>query len=116
MTLTMTRTCSAVAYDQSQLTHAATAAFTRTRPAATYHVVGRIQTIVRSVSPLTVALSGKWAYTFSPDYQDFLAEHIQGESPAQARSFLLRTGVICYASIPAKLPAAMYINFVVLVG
>lgn len=114
VTLTMARTCAAVAYQQSQLTRAATTAFSRTRPAAAYHLVGSIRTIVRGISPLTVTLNGKWAYTFSQDYQDFLAEHIQGESPAQARSYLLRTGVISYASIPAKLPAAMYINFVVL--
>lgn len=116
VTLTMAKTCSAVAYNQRQLTHTATATFTKTRPAATYHVVGSIQTILRRVSPLTVTLSGKWAYTFSQDYQDFLAEYIQGESPSQARSYLLRTGVISYASIPAQLPAAMYINFVVLVA
>ena len=116
VTLTIAKTCAAVTYNQDQLTRAATAAFSSTRPGVKYRLVGTVQTSVTSVTPLTVTLSGKWAYTFSPDYQDFLAEHIQGDTPAQARAFLLNTGVISYASVPNTLASADYIDFLVLVG
>lgn len=116
VTLIASKTCSAVAYTQSQLTHAAIEAFTRTRPGATYHIVGSVQTTFQSVSPLTVTLSGKWAFTFSQGYQDFLAEHIQGDTPEKAKAYLLTTGVISYASVPNTLASADYINFLVLVG
>lgn len=116
VTLTIAKTCSAVAYNQSELTRAAATAFTKTRPGATYHIVGNIQTTVKSVSPLTVTLSGTWAYTFSQSYQDYLAEHIQGDNPEKARVYLLKTGVIFYASVPNTLASADYINFFVLVS
>ena len=116
VTLTMSKTCSAVAYRQRDLTRAATAAFTQTRPGASYHIVGSVQTTVQSVSPVTVTLRGKWAFTFSQSYQDDLAEQIQGDTPEQARAYLLRTGVISYVSVPNTLASANYINFFVLVG
>jgi hypothetical protein len=116
VTLTASETCSAIAYNQNELTRAAAAAFTKTRPGAQYHLVGSLQTTLQTVSPLTVSITGKWAYTFSQDYQQLLAEGIQGESPARAKAYLLKTGVISYASIPAPLPSAEYITFLVLVG
>ncbi len=116
VTLTLSKTCAAVAYNQRELTRAATAAFTKTRPGATYHIVGSVQTTFQSLSPVTVILSGKWAYTFSQGYQGFLAEQIQGDTPEKARAYLLKTGVISYASVPNTLASADYINFFVLVG
>jgi hypothetical protein len=117
VTVTMVKTCSAVAYDRQQVAQQATAAFSSTRPAASYHTVGRVQTTVQRLSPFSVTISGRWVYVFSPDYQQFLAEHIAGDSPAQAQAYLLRTGAVSFASIPSTLPPdAMYINFVVLVG
>lgn len=115
VTLTIVKTCSAVAYNQDALTSKARAAFTSTRPGAQYHVVGRMQTSLASVSPLTVSISGNWAYTFTADYEQLLAQDIQAESPAQARAALLKTGVISSASVPQTLPAAEYIDFLVLV-
>lgn len=116
VTLTGAKTCSAIAYSQSQLTRAATAAFTETRPRARYHLVSSLQTSLISVTPLTVRLSGKWAFTFSQGYQDYLAEQIQGDDPQKARAYLLNTGVVSYASVPNRLASAEYINFLVLVG
>ena len=116
VTLTISKTCAAVAYSQRELTRAATAAFTKTRPGVSYHIVGDVQTTFQNVSPVTVTLSGKWAFTFSQSYQDSLAEQIQGDTPAKARAYLLKTGVISYASIPNTLASADYINFFVLVG
>mgnify|MGYP001217602449 CR=1 FL=1 len=116
VTLTASKTCSAVAYNQDELIKAATAAFMKTRPATTYHIVGGVQTRVTSVTPLTLALSGKWVYTFSQGYLEFLAQEIQGDSPAKARAYLLKAGVISYASVPNTLASADYINFLVLIG
>ena len=117
MTLTASKTCSAVAYHQDELTREATTAFIQTKPATNYHIVGSVQTTIQSVSPLTVTISGKWVYTFSPAYEQLLAQRIAGDTPAQAQKVLLRTEVISYANIPTTLPPeAMYINFLVLVG
>ena len=55
-------------------------------------------------------------YVLSRDDEQYLAQHIQGDTPAQARTYLLQMGVISQASIPNTLPPAMYINFLVLVG
>lgn len=116
VTLTGVKTCSAVAYNSQQVEQQATAAFSQTKPAAQYHIVGSVQTTVQSVSPVSVTISGKWVYTFTPDYEQFLAQQIEADTPAQARKVLLRTGVISYASVPNTLPSSMYINFLVLVG
>jgi hypothetical protein len=116
VTLTLAKTCSAVAYNSQQLNYQARAAFEQTKPGANYHVVGSIQTSLKSVTPLTVALSGQWAYTFSPGYEQLLAQGTQGESPAKAKAYLLKTGVISYVSIPNRLPPADYITFLVLLG
>jgi hypothetical protein len=116
VTLNDSETCSALAYNSQHLTSQATAAFTQTQPAANYHIVGNIQTALQSVTPLFVTISGKWGYTFSPDYEQLLAEKIAGDTPARARKYLLSTGVIVQASVPNTLPPAMYINFLVLIG
>jgi Baseplate J-like protein len=116
LTLGVSKTCSAVTYSSKELNYQAMAAFTQTKPAATYHIVGSVQTTLKSVIPLSVTISGKWAYTFSQDYEQLLAQGIQGESPARAKAYLLKAGVISYASVPATLPSAEYINFLVLVG
>jgi len=116
VTLTGVKTCSAVAYNSQQVEQQATAAFSQTKPGAQYHIVGSVQTTVQSVSPVSVTISGKWVYTFSQDYEQLLAQQIEGDTPAQARKVLLGKGIIAYASIPNTLPpAAMYINFLVLV-
>ncbi|HEY6540894.1 MAG TPA: baseplate J/gp47 family protein [Ktedonobacteraceae bacterium] len=117
VTVNTVKTCSAVAYRQDELTREATTAFAHTKPAANYHIAGSVQASIQSVSTLSVAISGKWVYTFSPAYQQLLAQQIAGDTPTQARRVLLRTGVISYASIPSSLPPeAMYINFLVLVA
>lgn len=116
VTVTSVKTCSAMAYNQDEFTRTATAAFTKMRPGAPYHLVGTVEITLKSVTPLTVALRGKWAYTFTQNYQELLAQEIQGDSPAEAKASLLKTGIISYASVPNTLPAAEYINFLVLVG
>lgn len=116
VTLIIAKTCSAVAYNSQQLNHQALRAFSQTRPGTTYHLVGSVQTTLQSVLPLAITVSGKWAYTFTSDYEQFLAQAIQGESPAKARGYLMETGVISYASVPNTLPSAGFITFVVLVG
>lgn len=114
VTLTVSKACSAVAYQRDELNREATAAFTHTKPATNYHLVGRLQTSIERVMPVSVTIRGTWVYAFSSDYEQLLAQQIAGDSPAQAHKVLLRTGVISQASIPATLPATMYIDFFVL--
>jgi hypothetical protein len=115
-TVHVTSTCQGKAYSSQELARQSTAAFTHIRPAPQYHFMGSVQTTLVSVSPLSVTIHGIWAYTFSPQYEQDLAQHIQGDTPAQARKYLLHTGVIVQANVPYTLPASMYIQFVVLVG
>ena len=115
VTVHVAYTCQGRAYKSQELAHRAEAAFTKTRPAPHYHLMESVQTALHSISPLSVTLQGTWVYTFSTEYEQYLAEHIQGETPAQARTYLLKTGVISQANAPGTLPASMYIQFVVLV-
>lgn len=118
LTVTLVQTCAGLAYQRQQLERLATAALSsRTRPGAQYHLTGPVQTTIDRVSPLTVTISGRWVYTFSPAYQQFLAANIAGKTPTQAREVLLRTGVIASASIAGTLPADdTYVDLVVLIN
>jgi hypothetical protein len=66
--------------------------------------LGDVQVRVIGVSPLTVSCRGLWAYELSQDYEQFLAEKIAGDSPEQARKYLLQTGFLTHATVPEKLP------------
>jgi len=115
--VSVAQTCAAVAYRLSQFQAVATQLFTvQTKPGKQYTLGGSLTATIVRVPPLTVALTGSWVYVLSQDEQQSLAQAIQGETPAQARAYLLRTGVIAQASVPNTLPPAMYINFLVLVG
>jgi hypothetical protein len=116
VTVHVASTCQGRAYNSQELTRQATAAFSQTRPAPHYHLIGGVQTTLHGVSPLAVTINGTWVYTFSTEYEQDLAQHIQGDAPAQASRYLLRTGVISRASVPSTLPASMYIEFLVLEG
>ncbi len=116
VTLNGSETCSAIAYNQNQLQETATRIFiAKTRPGTRYTLVRSLTLTMVSVTPLTVHLTDAWVYVVSQEYEQSLAQAIQGETPAQARSYLLHTGVISHANIPTTLPPAMYINFLVLV-
>lgn len=104
LTVTVSSTCQGVAYRLDDLSCKAAAAFMSTRPGVQYHLVSRVQAMIQRVAPVTVSIVGRWTYTFSPDYQESLTEHIAGATPSQARQVLLHTGVIADASIPGKLP------------
>ncbi len=116
ITAKASETCKGIAYSQDDLKKQATTAFTTTRPGTQYQLVSTIQTSIETVSPFTVQIKGLWAYIFTKDYEQRLAEQIQGDSPKQAKAILLATGVISQVSIPNTLPPVMYINFLVLVG
>ncbi len=116
VTLTVVKTCSAVAYNSQQLKRLATAAFTATRPGRQYQIIGQVLTSIVTVSPLTVHLTCAWAVVFTQNDEQLLAEKIAGDTPDQGRKVLEQIGVIAYASIPGTLPPAMYITFLVLVG
>jgi hypothetical protein len=104
LTVTVSSTCQGIAYRLDNLSRTATDAFMTTRPGAHYHLVGLAQATIQRAAPLVVSIQGRWTYTFSSDYREWLAEHIAGATPSQARQSLLHTGVIADASIPGKLP------------
>lgn len=117
VTINGSETCSAVAYSQNTLQQRATQLFTaQTAPGKHYKLVRSLTATIVSVTPLTVRLVGSWVYVLSQEYEQSLAQAIQGDTPAKAKAYLLKTGVILQASIPNTLPPAMYIQFLVLVG
>jgi len=70
-----------------------------------------------SVAPLTATITGTWVFHLDTAYKRFLAEQIAGDSPAQARAYLLQTGVIAAVSLDQPLPKAPdYIRFTILKG
>ncbi len=118
VTLQTIETCKGVAYNRDQLSQQATTLFMRqTAPGANYHLIGEVQTQLVSVTPVTVSCRGWWAYILSPDYEQFLAQQIAGDSPQQAQKYLLRTGFLTRATVPDKLPPdPAHIHFQVLIG
>jgi len=117
VTVNASKTCEGIAYSQDELERSATAAFTTTRPGTNYLLEGDIQINVTSVSPFTVSLRGLWVYHLSQDYEQFLAQQIAGDTPEQARSYLLQTGFITQATVTQNLPKDPdHIHFLVLVG
>jgi Baseplate J-like protein len=118
VTLQATETCAGVAYNSEQLSQQATQAFAaQTAPSAQYQLVGEVQVQVVGVTPLTVSCRGLWAYALLPDYEQFLAEKIAGDSPEQAKQYLLQTGVLTRATVPEKLPQDPgHIHFQVFIG
>ena len=117
ITMTATETCKGMAYRQDDLQQQATAVFSKqTRPDATYELLRTTVLQIVSVTPLLVRMSGTWVYLLTPDYQDFLAEQVAGETPGQAQKYLLGTGFITKASIPAQLPKDPgHIHFLMLI-
>lgn len=118
VTVKATYTCKGIAYNQNNLEQKATAAFTdQTNPGAPYELLNTSQPQVISLAPFTVRISGTWVYVLSQDYKQFLAEKVAGDSPQDARAYLLRTGVIIRASVPAPLPKDPgHIHFLLLMG
>jgi len=117
VTVNASKTCEGIAYSQDELERSATPAFTTTRPGTNYLLEGDIQINVTSVSPFTVSLRGLWVYHLSQDYEQFLAQQIAGDTPEQARSYLLQTGFITQATVTQNLPKDPdHIHFLVLVG
>jgi hypothetical protein len=105
ITIKASQTCAAVAYHQRDLQQRATAVFThQTRPDAHFRLVGEVSAVITSVSPLTVRMEGLWVYTLSQDEQAYLASQIAGDTAAQARTYLLHTGVLIQVTIAQQLP------------
>lgn len=111
-------TCKGIAYNQDELEQQATAALTsQTNPGANYELVNWTPPQVVSVTPLTVRLSGTWVYVLPPDYEQFLAQQIAGQSPEDAHAYLLHTGFVRRATVPAALPKDPgHIHFLILIG
>jgi len=89
-----------------------------TSPGANYELDGNLTTSIVNLSPLTVSLHGLWVYHVSQDDEQFLAEHVQGDTPAQARVYLLQTGFVSHVTImpTQSLPDPYHIKFQVLIS
>jgi hypothetical protein len=63
-------------------------------------------------------LTGLWEYALTPDDEQDLAQHIQGETPAQARAYLFKTGLVSRVTITPtqSLPDYYHIKFLILSG
>ncbi len=118
VTLRAIDTCKGVAYNRDQLSQQATTLFMRqTAPGANYQLIGEVQVQLVSATPVTVSCRGLWAYTLSQDYEQFLAEQIAGDSPQQAKKYLLQTGLLTRATVLDKLPQdPAHIHFQVFIG
>ncbi len=118
VTVHASKTCAAVAYNQDALQQQATAVFNATRPGHQFERVGSVRTTLVSVTPLLVRVSGSWESVFTPDDEQWFAQHIQEETPQQARAYLLRTGLVSRVTItPAQsLPDWYHIKFLILIG
>jgi hypothetical protein len=113
-----TEMCKAVAYHQDDLQQRATATFTNaTKPGTGFQLIGSVQATVTSVSPVTAQMRGLWVYALSQGYEGYLAQQIAGDTPNQARAYLLKTGFITQAAIPQTLPKDPYhIHFLQVIG
>ncbi len=117
VTVKSTRTCQGIAYNKDKLERTATAAFNATRPGTNYQLVGSVQTSIVNLFPFIAQVSGTWVYLLSQDYEQFLAEKIAGDTPEQAKKYLLQTGFITRATVPAPLPKDPgHITFQILIG
>lgn len=110
-------TCSGVAYNQNALAQQATIAFTmQTSPGANYQLAGSVQVTIVSLFPLTVSLRGLWVYHLSQDEEQLFAQQVAGDTPAQAKAYLLQTGVMTRVTVPQRLPKDPgHIRFLVLI-
>ena len=118
VTVKAKETCDAVAYNVQQLQQRATTALTaQTSPGAHYLLLGTVTPTLTSVAPMTVTIHGLWVYNLSQSYEQFLASHIAGDSPQQARTYLLHTGCIVRVNVTRQLPKdPQHIKFLQVVG
>ncbi len=117
LTVKASKTCAAIAYNQDTLQQKVVPIFNATRPGRQYELVNSVQTTVLSVSPFLVHVSGQWSYVFMQNYEQYLAEQIQGETPAQARAYLFKTGLVSRVTITQTqtLPDFYHIKFLILI-
>src|SRR6266566_1165783 len=118
VTTKASQTCGAIAYNQDELARRATVAFSATRPGREFEVVSSVQTTVVRITPFIVRVSGQWEYAITPDDEQDLAQHIQEETPARARAYLLKTGFVSRVTIrqTQTLPDCYHIKFLILIG
>ncbi len=112
------KSCAAIVYNQDALQQKVLTVFNTTRPGKNYELVSNVQTMVVSVTPFIVRLTGSWEYVFTSDCEQYLAEQITGDTPVQAKVYLLKTGFVSQVTITQtqSLPDPYHIRFLVLVG
>ncbi len=118
VTVNASKTCGGVAYSQDELNRKATIVFNTTRPGRQFERVGSVQTTVVRITPFIVRLAGLWEYSFSQDDEQELAQQIQGDTPAEARAYLFKTGFVSRVTMTQieTLPDFYHIKFLILIG
>lgn len=105
VTVKAAETCNGIAYNQDTLQQQATTTFMNTtKPGTGFQLIGSVKASVINVTLMTVQMRGLWVYILSQDYQAFLATQIAGDTRAQARTYLLKTGFVIRVTVPQNLP------------
>lgn len=105
VTVSVTQTCTSVAYTQDSLQQVATSTLAHVIILATYEQVGTTQVTVNGstyanhTATLKVSLSGVWVYRFTKTQLAQLTHHIAGESQEQAKATLERGDGVAQVSI-----------------
>ncbi len=96
VTVSVTQTCNAVAYQTSSLNQTATSILAHAEHLSNYQQVGTVQvtvngsTYTKQSAQLKVSLTGTWVYSFSPRELTHLKNEIAGMSKEKAEAFLQR--------------------------
>ncbi len=105
VTVSVTQTCSSVAYMQDSLQQVATSTLTRSVNLTGYEQAGTTQvtvngsTYTNQTARLRVSLSGVWIYHFTQAHVTQLTRKLAGESKEQANAILAKGEGIAQASI-----------------
>ncbi len=118
VTMTASQTCSAIVYNKAELERKATIIFNATQPRRQFELVNGVRITILSIAPFTVRVSGQWEYAITPDDEQDLAQQIQGETPAEARAYLFKTGLVSRITMTQTqtLPDLYHIKFLILIG
>jgi hypothetical protein len=105
VTVSVTQTCSSVAYQTSSLNLVATSTLAHSLNLANYEQVGTVQVTVNGstyqnhTATLKGSVSGVWVYRFTKQELTRLTHHIAGESTQKARETIERVNGVAQVSI-----------------
>ncbi len=105
VTVSVTQTCTSVAYQTSSLNQVATSTLAQSRGLANYQQEGAVQVTVNGstyanhTALLKVSLSGVWIYHFTQAQETALTQVVAGESQEQAKATLEKLDGVAQVNI-----------------